>query len=131
MLEISGAGSRVRTRDPLITNQVLYQLSYTGIVVAFSIEWGGRTTGKNEDRSLERSLAARELFFCQLGSARIAQCGGQGAWGGLSYALPHWCTNLPQGPVAQGFRTVFGLMVEGVGGYETRAISADRPHIRI
>ena len=25
-----GAGSRVRTRDPLITNQVLYQLSYTG-----------------------------------------------------------------------------------------------------
>ena len=30
MLEISGAGSRVRTRDPLITNQVLYQLSYTG-----------------------------------------------------------------------------------------------------
>jgi hypothetical protein len=31
MLEISGAGSRVRTRDPLITNQVLYQLSYTGM----------------------------------------------------------------------------------------------------
>ena len=28
---ISGAGSRVRTRDPLITNQVLYQLSYTGL----------------------------------------------------------------------------------------------------
>ena len=26
----SGAGSRTRTRDPLITNQVLYQLSYTG-----------------------------------------------------------------------------------------------------
>ena len=26
----NGAGSRVRTRDPLITNQVLYQLSYTG-----------------------------------------------------------------------------------------------------
>ena len=25
-----GAGTRVRTRDPLITNQVLYQLSYTG-----------------------------------------------------------------------------------------------------
>jgi hypothetical protein len=37
MLEISGAGSRVRTRDPLITNQVLYQLSYTGIARAFSI----------------------------------------------------------------------------------------------
>ena len=34
---ISGAGSRVRTRDPLITNQVLYQLSYTGTRQAFSI----------------------------------------------------------------------------------------------
>jgi hypothetical protein len=30
-LRIFGAGSRVRTRDPLITNQVLYQLSYTGM----------------------------------------------------------------------------------------------------
>lgn len=28
---LTGAGNRVRTRDPLITNQVLYQLSYTGI----------------------------------------------------------------------------------------------------
>ena len=26
----SGAGSRIRTDDRLITNQVLYQLSYTG-----------------------------------------------------------------------------------------------------
>ena len=26
----SGAGSRIRTRDPEITNHVLYQLSYTG-----------------------------------------------------------------------------------------------------
>jgi hypothetical protein len=25
-----GAGNRIRTRDPLITNQVLYQLSYAG-----------------------------------------------------------------------------------------------------
>ena len=25
-----GAGTRSRTRDPLITNQMLYQLSYTG-----------------------------------------------------------------------------------------------------
>ena len=32
-----GAGSRVRTRDPLITNQVLYQLSYTGLVNGSSI----------------------------------------------------------------------------------------------
>lgn len=27
----NGAPGRVRTRDPLITNQVLYQLSYKGI----------------------------------------------------------------------------------------------------
>ncbi len=27
---LSGAGSRSRTRDLLITNQLLYQLSYTG-----------------------------------------------------------------------------------------------------
>ena len=26
-----GAGGRIRTRDPLITSQVLYQLSYTGL----------------------------------------------------------------------------------------------------
>jgi hypothetical protein len=26
----SGAPGRIRTRDPLITNQVLYQLSYKG-----------------------------------------------------------------------------------------------------
>ncbi len=30
-----GAGNRVRTRDPLITNQVLYLLSYTGIFRGF------------------------------------------------------------------------------------------------
>jgi hypothetical protein len=35
--ELYGAGSRVRTRDPLITNQVLYQLSYTGTCGGFSI----------------------------------------------------------------------------------------------
>ena len=29
--EIFGAPGRVRTRDPLITNQVLYQLSYKGM----------------------------------------------------------------------------------------------------
>jgi hypothetical protein len=30
----NGAGNRNRTRDPLITNQVLYQLSYTGTGIA-------------------------------------------------------------------------------------------------
>jgi hypothetical protein len=41
----SGAGSRVRTRDPLITNQVLYQLSYTGTGMAFSIGLASAATG--------------------------------------------------------------------------------------
>ena len=29
---VIGAGSRIRTDDRLITNQVLYQLSYTGAI---------------------------------------------------------------------------------------------------
>ena len=29
--KVDGAGSRIRTDDRLITNQVLYQLSYTGV----------------------------------------------------------------------------------------------------
>src|SRR5690606_9278360 len=33
----NGAGNRIRTRDPLITNQVLYQLSYTGKRGPFSM----------------------------------------------------------------------------------------------
>lgn len=28
-----GAGERIRTLDPLITSQMLYQLSYTGIYI--------------------------------------------------------------------------------------------------
>ncbi len=28
-----GAGTRSRTRDLLITNQLLYQLSYTGVIL--------------------------------------------------------------------------------------------------
>ncbi len=32
----NGAPIRIRTRDPLITNQVLYQLSYKGRLASFS-----------------------------------------------------------------------------------------------
>ncbi len=32
----NGAPGKVRTRDPLITNQVLYQLSYKGNLVMLS-----------------------------------------------------------------------------------------------
>ncbi len=45
MLGFYGAGNRVRTRDPLITNQVLYQLSYTGTGMAFSIGLASAATG--------------------------------------------------------------------------------------
>jgi hypothetical protein len=31
LLKISGAGDKTRTYDLMITNQLLYQLSYTGI----------------------------------------------------------------------------------------------------
>lgn len=36
MKEKNGAPTRTRTRDPLITNQVLYQLSYKGSYAAGS-----------------------------------------------------------------------------------------------
>lgn len=67
----NGAGNRIRTRDPLITNQVLYQLSYTGNGLAISIEapglqWGA--VGFQPDRpgraSSHPRLAGHELFFC-------------------------------------------------------------------
>ncbi len=32
LLQRSGAGTKSRTRDLLITSQLLYQLSYTGII---------------------------------------------------------------------------------------------------
>lgn len=35
-----GAGGRNRTRDPLITSQVLYQLSYTGEGLQYSVSPG-------------------------------------------------------------------------------------------
>lgn len=34
----NGAGDRTRTYDPIITNDVLYQLSYTGVDAALSIQ---------------------------------------------------------------------------------------------
>jgi hypothetical protein len=35
----NGAPDKVRTRDPLITNQVLYQLSYKGSGGLISQDW--------------------------------------------------------------------------------------------
>src|SRR5690554_7357871 len=67
----NGAGNRIRTRDPLITNQVLYQLSYTGNGLAISIEapglqWG--VVGFQPDQSEEHTseLQSRPHLVCRL-----------------------------------------------------------------
>ena len=69
---LSGAGNRIRTRDPLITNQVLYQLSYTGIGKAFSIglPWAATAFG------VSGALFGKgcELLFSRDGRRRIVNC---------------------------------------------------------
>jgi hypothetical protein len=45
-----GAGNRVRTRDPLITNQVLYQLSYTGGKLRLPLESCSGNGGSSRTR---------------------------------------------------------------------------------
>lgn len=50
MLGFAGAGNRIRTRDPLITNQALYQLSYTGI--------GGPLSTSTETEQLSEGIRA-------------------------------------------------------------------------
>jgi hypothetical protein len=40
-LDLYGAGTRSRTRDLLITSQLLYQLSYTGVMGAEYIDFFG------------------------------------------------------------------------------------------
>ena len=55
---LTGASTRVRTADLLITNQLLYQLSYTGSLLQFGIMNGSRqaagTVGKKWARRLGR-----------------------------------------------------------------------------
>ena len=36
---LSGAGEMNRTPDLLITNELLYRLSYTGLALHYSVEW--------------------------------------------------------------------------------------------
>jgi hypothetical protein len=40
--KVGGAGNRIRTYDPRITNALLYQLSYPGAGAANSIGWDSR-----------------------------------------------------------------------------------------
>ena len=42
--EINGAPTRTRTADLLITNQLLYQLSYRGMAGRLALELDGRKT---------------------------------------------------------------------------------------
>jgi hypothetical protein len=61
-----GAGSRVRTRDPLITNQVLYQLSYTGALLPLTLRWGG-----GNGLGLRFALLGDEFFLRAVLPSRI------------------------------------------------------------
>ena len=56
----SGAGSRARTDDLLITNQLLYQLSYAGIYS------GKRLLNRGSDARFLYSLSIRWLRACPL-----------------------------------------------------------------
>ena len=51
MAKAAGAGNRVRTDDLLITNQLLYQLSYAG----------GKTRAVNPVRALKQPAATGQL----------------------------------------------------------------------
>ncbi len=53
----NGADKKIRTSDPIITNDVLYQLSYIG---TFGSGRKGRLTGM-QPRSAARSIAPRNL----------------------------------------------------------------------
>ena len=81
-----GAGDRTRTYDPIITNDVLYQLSYTGVraCVYNGIVDGAREVlreisrlahhsviTKKDNRFLDRRLRLYRVAF------RIFRCGGQ------------------------------------------------------
>ena len=81
MLEENGAGERTRTSDLLITNQLLYQLSYAG-----SAWWAPaqraigipnrNTTARVSDPprpnfSHDRGLATSRLVTCRLATVRL------------------------------------------------------------
>lgn len=47
---LAGASSRTRTDDRLITNQVLYQLSYAGLKNNLNLGWSIVNRGQNKGR---------------------------------------------------------------------------------
>ena len=72
-----GAASRSRTRDPLITNQQLYQLSYSGI---------SKSNGAlGRDRTADLAIIGRLLY--QLSYGRIKKNKGQARQQGVEPRL--------------------------------------------
>ena len=76
-----GAGGRNRTRDPLITSQVLYQLSYTG-VEGVNCGAGGR------NRTRDPLITSQVLYqLSYTGTERRTLYGYFRIWQGLVKAL--------------------------------------------
>jgi hypothetical protein len=78
-LDINGASDEIRTRDLMITNQLLYQLSYAGVA------WVAETTrmrisDKHELRGISRWFFAAER---ETGTEAGAPSGGGGVGAGL------------------------------------------------
>src|SRR5690554_2576356 len=66
-LDIHGAGTRSRTRDLLITSQLLYQLSYTGAGMHY-IEWAGSVKHRPQKKP-GGTVGGNSLSLC--GSAGV------------------------------------------------------------
>ena len=66
-----GAGTKSRTRDPLITSQVLYQLSYTGIWDCTISKNGAGTKSRTRDPLItsqvlyQLSYTGKEVELCR------------------------------------------------------------------
>ena len=67
MAEIVGAARGIRTPDPLITNEVLYQLSYCGTLGFHAL---GSVVGLTDRAVMASETAARQRF-----SAAVAGMG--------------------------------------------------------
>ena len=62
---INGAGTRTRTADLLITNQLLYQLSYAGLLSILSKKFGA------DDEVRTRDIQIGNLTLYQLSYIRL------------------------------------------------------------
>ena len=62
-----GAGSRDRTRDPLITSQVLYHLSYTGVAFVGGVFTGAGGVCKSQKCKNLEEFTGEGIFRVNLG----------------------------------------------------------------